>query len=929
MSRKRRKKLLTVVPVFLMSIVLAALPGCGSDGGGEDADPFGFEGDDPGECVDDADNDRDGLFDCNDDGCAGSPDCNGDTQNTDTSTQRTDTSSQNPDTNTQNNDTSTQHTDTSSQNPDTGTQHTDTGTGNVDTTTQSHVDTGTGVVDTDTNSASDVADTSGGAWDTSLWDNETDSEMASFEGQKFRGVHVIDQNVLMIHFMDGEVIFDEVTEGDGAYSNNHELSPGTVVEYGAALDTSAATATGSWRITSSSDSNFGSSGINPSECSRKSKVSGMQQGPWEGNDYTYGITMEHWIYLELPASLQQGSSYTVEIDSSTNTDVSEYTFTYDIYSSRSEAVHVNLAGYHPSSAIQAADLYHWMGDGGSRDYSGFEGNTVYLYNVETETATEVGEVTYFMEGGNEFYNHNLVASPVWTADFTGNYQPGIYRLAIEGVGASQDFVIGESAIYEPFKVSTLGFFYMRIGEDYMDMVPIPRRPLWIPGEDPANCRVVVTDLDPYHPDWTGTGLWDNPGYFSGYVKNGSPENPNGIGGHSDANDWDRYLGHVSIIYDMLLPYILTDGIIGSDSLGIPESGNGVPDIIDEAQNEVDFWLALRYDGGYSHGLSNPDRGSNTLYQADNTAIAAWASAANAAMLSAALEIANKDGMAQEYLQAALDAWNYVGGLNDLMLDDSEDMGTGRVSGRDLRMTAAAWLYHLTGNTDFENVMAGDSMVNSGTSEFWTGSNSQLWGIAAYLHTDQVIHFPDLQNNMRDAVIHQAKQKEVRYIDERASRRASDQENGWFHTGQNVHRSILAHSVSTDANDLADFERAMVLEADWGLGRNPANVVQMTTATTRMESLRSIEEAYTSGWNDGTPGVHPGHTPYLNTGDWGGNMIMGNPSWLVNQLYPSSGNWPVGEIVMNIRQVYAYSEFTPQQSMRGKMALYGYLLGMAR
>lgn len=40
-----------------------------------DDTPTAFEGDAAGECVDAADNDRDGLFDCNDDDCAGSPDC--------------------------------------------------------------------------------------------------------------------------------------------------------------------------------------------------------------------------------------------------------------------------------------------------------------------------------------------------------------------------------------------------------------------------------------------------------------------------------------------------------------------------------------------------------------------------------------------------------------------------------------------------------------------------------------------------------------------------------------------------------------------------------------------------------------------------------------------------------------------------------------
>jgi len=37
-----------------------------------------YEGDEPGECSDGADNDQDGLFDCDDPNCFGSPDCSGD-----------------------------------------------------------------------------------------------------------------------------------------------------------------------------------------------------------------------------------------------------------------------------------------------------------------------------------------------------------------------------------------------------------------------------------------------------------------------------------------------------------------------------------------------------------------------------------------------------------------------------------------------------------------------------------------------------------------------------------------------------------------------------------------------------------------------------------------------------------------------------------
>ena len=41
------------------------------------------EGDEAGECSDGADNDQNGLFDCDDEGCAGSPDCEEETEDTD------------------------------------------------------------------------------------------------------------------------------------------------------------------------------------------------------------------------------------------------------------------------------------------------------------------------------------------------------------------------------------------------------------------------------------------------------------------------------------------------------------------------------------------------------------------------------------------------------------------------------------------------------------------------------------------------------------------------------------------------------------------------------------------------------------------------------------------------------------------------------
>ena len=78
---------------------------------------------------------------------------------------------------------------------------------------------------------------------------------------------------------------------------------------------------------------------------------------------------------------------------------------------------------------------------------------------------------------------------------------------------------------------------------------------------------------------------------------------------------------MSNIYDLLLPYILTGGRLSEDDLGIRESGNGIPDIVDEARNEVDFFLSLRDGEAYAQGVTNPDKDWTVMFQAGCTTMA--------------------------------------------------------------------------------------------------------------------------------------------------------------------------------------------------------------------------------------------------------------------------------------------------------------------
>jgi hypothetical protein len=438
-------------------------------------------------------------------------------------------------------------------------------------------------------------------------------------------------------------------------------------------------------------------------------------------------------------------------------------------------------------------------------------------------------------------------------------------------------------------------------------------------------------MHPYHKDWSTFSrgdVWDRPEHWAAYVKPGNRTNINAYGGHSDALDWDRHLGHVSIIYDMLLPFILTRGAIADDNLGIAESGNKIPDILDEARNEVDFWLRLRDGKGYSHGITNPDP-ENRLYQAENTAIAAWANAANCAMLSACFEMAKLTILMETYRDSAIAAYRYAGTLEDKMLDKTQNVGDIELTGSEFRLIAAAYLYNVTGNKEYEKVLNAGSKIKSKSAMVLGKHTNEIWSLAAYLMTDQKVHYPVLYDNFKYSVIHEAKSNEANYTTIRPSRRATDEATGYFKTEQNLHRTMIAHAITSDPNERTFFLNALILEADWGLGRNPLNMIQMTTATTRLAGIRSVENAYTSGRDDGTPGMHPGHTPYLNTDDWGRGMIMSKPSWMHSKCYPGYAEWPQSEGYFNTRYVWAHSEFTPQQTMRGKMALYGYLYGIGK
>ncbi|MEM7574615.1 MAG: carbohydrate-binding domain-containing protein, partial [Bacteroidota bacterium] len=774
--------------------------------------------------------------------------------------------------------------------------------------------------------------------------------ICQLQASKVFELKVIDQNYVMIHFKDGDALYVDDGVGPGSLReyNYDDLDNNYIVRYRDPLAVNNLNVAANWLISSTDDGNYSTSGIAPLSVARKTKYNGTEQVVFS-NGWQHDYTTEHYVILQMPSPLQQGNSYTINLPGNIEADANQISFTYNYLSSRSDAIHINTVGYPSLSSIKSADLYYWLGDAGPRDYASFEGNRVFLVNIANEVATEVGTVQFWRNSSTEYDGHDFIQSPVWNVDFTGFNTPGSYRLAVEGVGCSDEFEIRSDIYFEPFKVSTQGYYFMRVGQAANanpNSPCVPRQPLFnVNQNSPAGIRVVRTSFGPSHPNWSDN--WDQvqfPDTWAQYVLPNS-ENPNAFGGHSDARDWDRHLNHAISAWDMLLPYILTDGALSDDDLGIAESGNGVPDIIDEAREQVDFFFRLRDEnGGFAWGLSNPNNGigaNGVIYQTWATAYAAWANAANCAMLGQAYQIAGQNTLTTDYTNKAIEAWNQAESYTDEQLDFIWDFGLAHLKGRDLKFMAAAYLYNLTGNSSYEQVIVNESVISGPSQDIMqlgTSGNTggpgfnQLWGTVGYLVADRPynnrsIGNQTLYNQMQSSLIWSAQQFEQGESNNRASRRPNFGPYSLYPTTTHLNRTIAAHAFATNSSVKRDLLDALLLEADYTLGRNASNHIQMTTASTSLQTNRSIEVVYTTGSDDGAPGFHPGHTPYADYDVFGGGQ-EGDVSLLLNSCYPSSGNWPVGELFFNSAHFFPHTEFTPQQTMRGKQALYGYLYGIS-
>jgi endoglucanase len=280
---------------------------------------------------------------------------------------------------------------------------------------------------------------------------------------------------------------------------------------------------------------------------------------------------------------------------------------------------------------------------------------------------------------------------VQAADFSALRQAGRYYLVVPGVGRSWDFDLGADVFEHTYTMAMRGFYGQRCGTA-VDMGP----------EFPGYAHPACHPHGEFHSSSGATGERDN------------------IGGWHDAGDYGRYMVTTGISAGTLLwTWEIYGEKIKNISLRIPESGNGTPDILNEARWGLEWMLKMQdEDGGAWHkqtsagfpGFIAPED-DKLPSEVIGTGAAPHKSTCATADLAAVAAIAARvyqpydAQFAAQALQAARRAWAWTEKNPNVTFKNPSGVTTGEygdASCQDERLWAAAELWRTTGEAAYHN-----------------------------------------------------------------------------------------------------------------------------------------------------------------------------------------------------------------------------------
>jgi hypothetical protein len=382
-------------------------------------------------------------------------------------------------------------------------------------------------------------------------------------------------------------------------------------------------------------------------------------------------------------------------------------FAQSLSAGASSNIRLDQVGYltwTPKVAVLARPM---LGQGSPSTFS--PGASFEVRRVGDDSVAFTGAPTVFGGGAT----HTQSGDAGWWADFSGLVAPGDYYLYLPGgsnPGAvSHPFRLGSDIYNAALAASNKSFYYQRCGT----AITATHGGAWTH----ATCHIPTQS----------NALLYNGGVVAGTERDVT-------GGWHDAGDYRKYVSFATDpLWDLMTMAEWYPCAFGDDT-NIPESGNGVPDILDEVKWELDWLLKMQIasggqagalysgvfvTGGGSGGTGDPSTETTTYYYANYssaaTAVGAFAFAKAARLFqaygaaypgySAALQAASEAAWAWLQANPANVTYNHTGFSNaDANRNASQDA--------QLRLLAAAELYHLTGNAGYRTYF--DANYNSPT-----------------------------------------------------------------------------------------------------------------------------------------------------------------------------------------------------------------------
>ncbi|MCH8567115.1 MAG: glycoside hydrolase family 9 protein [Balneolales bacterium] len=265
-------------------------------------------------------------------------------------------------------------------------------------------------------------------------------------------------------------------------------------------------------------------------------------------------------------------------------------------------------------------------------------------------------------------------------DFSGFSEPGLYFIQIDSDKrlSSHPFVIQKNVYHSAVLTMVQSYYFHRCGTS-------------VANDSEWSYSACHLDDAPF---------FDEPAITK-----------NVDGGWHDAGDYNKFSGNTALSAALLLyAYELNPDLFKDNQLDIPESGNGIPDILDETGYALKWLLKMqRPDGAVYHKVSQKKWIGEYLPHSDpsiryifEVSSAATASFAASAALGARLFAEFKPIYSRELYKASEKAWDFlvknpqnkpIGGFKN---PDGVSGGQyGDSSDLDERLWAAAELYKLT------------------------------------------------------------------------------------------------------------------------------------------------------------------------------------------------------------------------------------------